>query len=77
MLEGRKKEEKTLHTSEMRMLWWARRKTRLDHVRNVDIWKESREDRARNQMTTEMTEDRKHWHFMVQAGTLRSVDAGR
>ena len=25
----------------MRMLRWARGKTRLDHVRNVDIWKEA------------------------------------
>ena len=35
----RKKEE--LQTTEMRMLRWARGKTRLDHVRNVDIWKEA------------------------------------
>ena len=35
----RKKEERKLHTTEMRMLRWARGKTRLDHVRNVDIWK--------------------------------------
>ena len=38
----RKKEERKLHTTEMRMLRWARGKTRLDHVRNVDIWKEAR-----------------------------------
>ena len=37
----RKKEEGKLHTTEMRMLRWARGKTRLDHVRNVDIWKEA------------------------------------
>ena len=30
-----------MHTTEMRMLWWARGKTRLDHVRNVDIWNEA------------------------------------
>ena len=35
----RKKEEGELHTTEMRMLRWARGKTRLDHMRNVDIWK--------------------------------------
>ena len=34
-------EERKLHTTEMRMLRWARGKTRLDHVRNVDIWKEA------------------------------------
>ena len=36
-----------------------------------------KEDMARNQMTTEMAEDRKHWHVMIQAGTLRSVEAER
>ena len=37
----RKKEERKFHTTEMRMLRWARGKTRLDHVRNVDIWNEA------------------------------------
>ena len=37
----RKNEERKLHTTEMCMLRWARGKTRLDHVRNVDIWKEA------------------------------------
>ena len=36
-----RKKERKLHTTEMRMLRWARGKTRLDHVRNVDIWKEA------------------------------------
>ena len=36
-----RKKERKLHTTEMRMLWWTRGKTRLDHVRNVDIWKEA------------------------------------
>ena len=36
-----------------------------------------KEDMARNPMTTEMAEDRKHWHVMSQAGTLRSVEADR
>ena len=36
-----------------------------------------KEDMARNQMTTEMAEDRKHWHVMIRAGTLRSVEADR
>ena len=127
----RKKEERKLHTTEMRMLRWARGKTRLDHVRNVDIWNEAhmypmaeflrenrlrwfghvqrrdkddatrkilqmevegkrnrgrpklrwrdlvKDDMARNQMTTEMAEDRRHWHVMVRAGTLRRVEADR
>ena len=36
-----RKEKRKLHTTEMRMLRWARGKTRLDHVSNVDIWKEA------------------------------------
>ena len=127
----RKKEERKLHTTEMPMLRWARGKTRLDHVRNVDIWKEAhmypmaellrekrlrcfvhvqrqdydettrnilqmtvdgkrnrgrpklrwrdlvKEDMVRNQMTTEMAEDRKHWHVIIRAGTLQSLEAER
>ena len=40
----RKKEQRKLRTTEMRMLRWARArgKTRQDHVRKVDIWKEAR-----------------------------------
>ena len=34
-------------------------------------------DMDRNKMMTAMPEDRKHWHVMIQAGTLRSVDASR
>ena len=37
-LEGRRRK---LHTTEMRVLRWATGKTRLDHVRNIDIWKEA------------------------------------
>ena len=37
----RKKAERKLHTTQMRMLWGAIGKMRLDHVRNVDIWKEA------------------------------------
>ncbi len=120
-----------MRTTEMRMLRWARGKTRLDDVRNLDIWKEAhmfpmteflrkkrlrwfghvqrrdeddatrnilqmtvdekrnrgrpklrwrdlvKEDMARNHMTTEMTEDRKHWHVMIQSGTLQSVEPER
>ena len=35
------KGERTLHPTEMRMWRWAGGKTRLDHVSNVDIWKEA------------------------------------
>ena len=30
-----------------------------------------------NPAVTEMAEDRKHWHVMIQAGTLRSAEAVR
>ena len=36
-----------------------------------------KDDMARNQMTTDMAEDRRHWHVMIQAGSLRSVEADR
>ena len=35
------------------------------------------DDMARNQMTTEMAEDTIHWHVIIQAGSLRSLDADR
>ena len=37
----RNKEERKLQATEMCMLRWARGMTRLDHVKNVDIWKEA------------------------------------
>ena len=40
-----------------------------------DLMKE--DNMARNHMTTEMGEDRNHWHVMIRAGTLRSVEAER
>ena len=36
----KKKDESNLNSAEMRMLKWAREKTRLDHIRNKDIGKE-------------------------------------
>ena len=37
----RKKDERILHTTEILMMRWARGKTKLDHVTNVDICKEA------------------------------------
>ena len=37
----KKKDESRLNSAEMRMLRWARGKTRLDHMRNEDIRKET------------------------------------
>ena len=34
-----------------------------------------KDDMARNEMTTEMADDRTHWHVMIRAGTLRRVEA--
>ena len=36
-----------------------------------------KEDMARNQMTTEMAEERQHWLVMIRADTLRCVEADR
>ena len=36
-----------------------------------------KDDTAKNQMTTEMAEDRRQWHVKIRAGTLRSVAADR
>ena len=35
------------------------------------------EDMAINRMTTDMAEDRKHWHVIIRSGTLLSVEAER
>ena len=37
----KKKDENKLNSAEMKMLRWARRKTRLDHIRNEDIGEEA------------------------------------
>ena len=37
----KKKDKNKLNSAEMRMLRWARRKTRFDHIRNEDIRKEA------------------------------------
>ena len=36
-----------------------------------------KEDMGRNQMTTEMAEDRKQLNVMIRTGTVRSVDVER
>ena len=49
----------------------------VDGKRNRGRPKLVKDDTARNQMTTEMAEDRRHWHVMIRARTLRSVEADR
>ena len=46
----------------IRMLRWARGKTRLDHVRNVDIWKEAH----MHSMAEFLREKRLRWFGHVQ-----------
>ena len=58
----RKKEERKLHTTEMHVVRWARGMTRLDHVRNVDIWKEAH----MYPMAEFLTEKRLRWFGHVQ-----------
>ena len=58
----RTKEEGKLHTTEMRMLRWARGKIRLDHMRNVDIWKEPH----MYPMAEFIREERSRWFGYVQ-----------
>ena len=36
-----KNDTQKLHTTEMRMLRWARGKTKKDHIKNEDIWREA------------------------------------
>ena len=59
---GATKEGRKLHKTEMRRLRWARGKTRLDHVSNVDIWKEAHMYR----MAEFLREKRLRWFGHVQ-----------
>ena len=78
---------------EMEMVWTVQRRDKdvatrkilqmtVDGKRNRGRpklrWRDLvKEDMARNQTTTEMAEYRKHWHVMIQANTLQSVEAER
>ena len=102
----RKKDERKLHTTEMRMAEFLREKrlrwfghvhredkdddTRKDIAVEMTVdgkrnrgrpnlrWRDlAKDNMARNQMTTDMAEDRRHWHVMIRAGILRSVEADR
>ena len=46
-----------LHTTDMRMLRWARGKTKKDHVKNEDIWREANVE----PMTTFLRKKRLRW----------------
>ena len=42
-----------------------------------ESWDDETWWKTRNRMTTVMSEDSKHWHVMIQAGTLCSVGVDR
>ena len=67
-VQGRDKDEATRKTLQMTV--YRKRNRGRPKLRWRDLVKD---DMARNQMTTEMAEDRTHWHDMIQAGTLWKV----
>ena len=71
-VQRRDKDEATRKTLQMTV--YRKRNRGRPKLRWRDLVKE---DMARNQMTTEMAEDRKHWHFMIRDSTLRSGEAER
>ena len=71
-MQRRDKDETTIHILQMTVD--GKRNRGTPKLRWRDLVKE---DMARNQMTTEMADDKKHWHVMIQAGTLRSVEEDR
>ena len=50
-----------LHTTEMRMVRWARGKTNKDHIKNEDIWREANVE----PMTTFLRKKRMLWYGHV------------
>ena len=69
----RRKTEWKQHTTEMRMMWWARGNTRQDHVRNVDIWKEAH----LNPIANFLIEKRFRWFGHVQRRDNHKDEATR
>ena len=57
----KKNDTQKLHTTEMRMLRWARGKTKKDHVKNEDIWREANTD----PMTSFLRKKRLRWYGHV------------
>ena len=77
----KKKDENKLNSVEMRMLRWARGKTRLDHIRNEDIRKEAHV----KPVATFLENKRLNWvehclwreHNRICAKLIRSEVSGR
>ena len=57
----KKNDIQKLHTTEMRMLRWARGKTKKDHIKNEDIWREANVE----PMTTFLRKKRLRWYGHV------------
>ena len=64
MLGSKEKRYIKLHTTEMRMLRWARDKTKKDHIKNEDIWREANVE----PMTTFLRKKRLRWYGHVKEG---------
>ena len=67
----KKKDENKLNSAEMRMLRWARGKTRLDHIRNEDIRKEAhvKPRKQKTKVVWPLLETRKQTHLCEIAET--------
>ena len=61
MLGSKENDTQKLHTTEMRMLRWARDKTKKDHIKNEDIWREANVE----PMTTFLRKKRLRWYGHV------------
>ena len=57
----KKNDIQKLHTTDMRMLRWARGKTKKDHINNEDIWREANVE----PMTTFLRKKRLRWYGHV------------
>ena len=57
----KKNDTQKLHTTEMRMLRWARCNTKKDHINNEDIWREANVE----PMTTFLRKKRLRWYGHV------------
>ena len=58
----KKNDTQKLHTTEMRMLRWARGKTKKDHIKNEDTWREANIE----PMTTFLRKRRLRWYGHVR-----------
>ena len=67
----KKNDTQKLHTTEMRMLRWARGKTKKDRIKNEDIWREANVE----PMTMFLRKKRLRWygHVLRPSATLKTL----